>query len=96
MRHHEFTATPYRKRTIVKVTCLPLAEKASRWQQARTRTDSRIARANAKGTVYMSTIITVVLVIVLIAALPFWKYIKPYDYTPTIWAAQCWARTFIR
>lgn len=34
----------------------------------------------------MSTIITVILVIVLIAALPFWKYIKPYGYTPAIWA----------
>ncbi len=35
----------------------------------------------------MSTIITVVLVIVLIASLPFWKHIKPYGYTPVIWAS---------
>ena len=32
----------------------------------------------------MSTIITVVLITVLIAALPMWKYSKPFGYTPTI------------
>ena len=32
-----------------------------------------------------STIITVVLIVFLIAALPIWKYSKPFGYTPTIW-----------
>lgn len=35
----------------------------------------------------MSTIFGVVLVIVLIASLPFWKHIKPYGYMPVIWAS---------
>ncbi len=35
----------------------------------------------------MSTAITVVLIGVLIAALPIWKYSKPFGYTPTIWVA---------
>ena len=35
----------------------------------------------------MSTITGVVLVIVLIASLPFWKHIKPYGYMPVIWAS---------
>ena len=34
-----------------------------------------------------STIITVVLISILIAALPMWKYSKPFGYTPTIWVA---------
>ena len=35
----------------------------------------------------MSMITGVVLVIVLIASLPFWKHIKPYGYMPVIWAS---------
>lgn len=34
-----------------------------------------------------STIITVVLIIILIAALPMWKYSKPFGYFPTIWVS---------
>ena len=32
-----------------------------------------------------STVITVVLIAILIAALPMWKFSKPFGYTPTIW-----------
>ena len=32
-----------------------------------------------------STVITVVLIVIMIAALPMWKFSKPFGYTPTIW-----------
>lgn len=33
----------------------------------------------------ISTVITVVLIVILILALPIWKYAKPYGYTPSFW-----------
>lgn len=41
-----------------------------------------------------STIITVVLISILIAALPMWKYSKPFGYTPTIWVGVMLAAHF--
>lgn len=41
-----------------------------------------------------STIITVVLIVILIAALPIWKYSKPFGYTPTIWVSVMLAAHF--
>ena len=41
-----------------------------------------------------STIITVVLIVFLIAALPMWKYSKPFGYTPTIWVGVILAAHF--
>ena len=42
----------------------------------------------------MSTVITVVLIALLIAALPMWKYSKPFGYTPTIWVVVILAAHF--
>ena len=42
----------------------------------------------------ISTIITVVLIGILIAALPMWKYSKPFGYTPTIWVGVMLAAHF--
>ena len=41
-----------------------------------------------------STIITVVLISILIAALPMWKCSKPFGYTPTIWVGVMLAAHF--
>jgi fucose permease len=41
-----------------------------------------------------STIITVALIAILIAALPMWKYSKPFGYTPTIWVGVMLAAHF--
>ena len=41
-----------------------------------------------------STIITVVLIAILIAALPIWKFSKPFGYTPTIWVSVMLAAHF--
>jgi hypothetical protein len=41
-----------------------------------------------------STIITVVLIAILIAALPIWTYSKPFGYTPTIWVSVMLAAHF--
>jgi len=41
-----------------------------------------------------STLITVVLIVILIAALPMWKYSKPFGYTPTIWVGVILAAHF--
>ncbi|MEO8103930.1 MAG: DUF3309 family protein [Betaproteobacteria bacterium] len=41
-----------------------------------------------------STIITVVLLAILVAALPIWKFSKPFGYTPTIWVGAMLAAHF--
>lgn len=41
-----------------------------------------------------ATIITVVLIVILVAALPMWKYSKPFGYTPTIWVGVILAAHF--
>jgi len=42
----------------------------------------------------ISTIITVVLILILIAALPIWKYAKPFGYTPSFWVIAILAAHF--
>lgn len=42
----------------------------------------------------VSTVITVVLIVILIAALPLWKYSKAFGYTPTIWVGAILAAHF--
>ncbi len=41
-----------------------------------------------------SIIITMVLIVILIAALPIWKHSKPFGYTPTIWVSVMLAAHF--
>ncbi len=42
----------------------------------------------------IATIITVVLIAILLAALPIWKHSKPFGYTPTIWVGAMLAAHF--
>ena len=75
------------KATIVNATCCPWPRSLLAGNKRHREPAPGLPAPTPKEPFKMSTITGMVLVIVLIATLPFWKHIKPYGYMPVIWAS---------